>query len=533
VAHIVRYEVFERPSHSQVGPLYTIPLDLPRDQFQTEFWPAVQQQTESYRSFESLPRDKFERTDFPQQTPTYTVPAGLYNAEDIPAITQLSDSYWLRSTLPLDKFQRTDFAHAPPQWTIPLDLPRDLFQTEFWPSIEQSLRSFRSDEAPRLQSEFYTQPIFSWFDAPLDLKEAEHFQTATRQLTDSFRSKAAPVLDPHWTDFPQGTPLLTIPLDLPRDLFQTEFWPALEQSLRSFRSKEGSRLQSEFHTQPEFSWLSIPLNLFDPQDGVAVESQQAGSFRTRESLPVDKFERTDFPQGTPLLTIPLDLPRDLFETQFIPAIYQEAGSFRSFDHARLIPQLFTQPTFSWFAAPLSLEFAVTDAVAPTSQQAGSFRVRESLPVDKFERTDFPQGTPLLTIALDLPRDQFSTEFISAIYQQRDSFRVHELRIVADYKRTDFPQQGPLFTVAIEDVYDAALFPGIQQLVSSFRSKEGPFFVSRLFISPINAWWTEPALRILGEPTVILLAKTRNFIIDAKGPNPIILSTGRPASVKDS
>jgi len=34
VAHIVRYEVFERPSHPQDGPLHTIALDLPRDQFE-------------------------------------------------------------------------------------------------------------------------------------------------------------------------------------------------------------------------------------------------------------------------------------------------------------------------------------------------------------------------------------------------------------------------------------------------------------------------------------------------------------------
>ena len=42
----------------------------------------------------------------------------------------------------------------------------------------------------------------------------------------------------------------------------------------------------------------------------------------------------------------------------------------------------------------------------------------------------------------------------------------------------------------------------------------------------QAYWTEPALRILEEPDVVILAGMRNFIIEATGNNPIIISINR-------
>jgi len=363
VAHIVRYEVFERPSHPQDGPLHTIALDLPRDQFQTEFWPAIQQQTESIRSFESLPRDTFERTDFPQQSPLYRIP--VYTYEDHPAITQLSDSYWLRSTLPLDKFERTDFAHAPPLYKVPEGL---LGAIEFYAAWHSQSQSFRTDPEPKLDSRYYPQPAFSWLTVPLVLQDPSLSMVAVRQLTESFRSKPGPTLDPRpeWVQ-PGWIAAAGNHLEV-----REELTPACSQQIWSFRSDEGARLVPQFYTQPEFSWIDGALGLEEAQ-------------------------------------------------QFMVAVGQLTNSFRVPDHAKLIPQFYTQPAFTWLSVPLNL-FNPQDGVGSACQQAGSFRTRESLPVDKFERTDFPQGTPLLTIPLDLPRDLFETQFIPAIYQQTGSFR---------------------------------------------------------------------------------------------------------------
>ena len=132
----------------------------------------------------------------------------------------------------------------------------------------------------------------------------------------------------------QDAPLNTIPLDLPRDLFETEHWPAIEASLRVFAAPDRYKLHNEYLTQPDFAWVSeaVGINFAYTADLYPGIEQELRSFRLWDTLPHDKFERTDHPQDVPLWTIPLDLPRDLFETAFWPALEQHR-SFRAISAA--------------------------------------------------------------------------------------------------------------------------------------------------------------------------------------------------------
>ena len=136
---------------------------------------------------------------------------------------------------------------------------------------------------------------------------------------------------------PQGAPLNTIPLDLPRDLFSTEFFPAIVQQLGSFRASDKRKLQNQYTDFPQqaplFAVVSGALDKFVPAFTPALV-QLLSSFRLGSTLPRDKFERTDFPQHAPLSTFILNL-QDLFVAEFIPAMVLQGSSFRSADGERL------------------------------------------------------------------------------------------------------------------------------------------------------------------------------------------------------
>jgi len=405
---------FPRPSIPQEASLFTVPLNPP-DLSQTEFGPARQQQSNSFRSFESLPRDKFERTDFPQSAPLSVVELGLadiFQIEFCPALEQSRSFRTRESIVPVydyyisrrgaaiiflepkhiisaidqqsgsfysgliqrgEEYRRTDFPQSAP---ILKRLVIDLFQTEFWPAIEQ-WRSFRTSEIDRVVREYRR------------------------------------------TDFPQSAPLLTAQLSLPQDLFQPEFWPALEQ-WRSFRTNEIDRVVRE-HRRTDFSQLAptfvVPTGLADIfQVEFWSAIAELPSFRTNEiDRVLREYRRTDFLQSTPLLTIPLDLSRDQFQAEFWPAI-EQWRSFRTDEIDRVLRE--------------------------------------------HRRTDFPQSAPLSAVEL-LLTDRFQVEFWSAIEQSLRSFRAKDVEPI-------IPRLRPEYINTIQDgwIQAASFVPGAGGLGSN-------------------------------------------------------------------
>jgi len=484
---------YERPSIPQSTPLLTIELDLPRDQFQTEFWPALEQSLRSFRASEIdrvLAEKGYRRTDFPQSAPLLTIqldlPRDQFQTEFWAALAQLSNSF---RTDEIDRilreYRRTDFPQSAPLLTIPLDLSRDLFQTEFWPALSQLSNSFRSEQ----------------------------------QYQDTHKHGRS--------DFPQSTPVFTFALGF-TDVFQTEFWPAFEQSRNSFRTRELiapvylyyiskrstaviflepkhtvppiEQLHSSFHSGflrriQELSRGNLPQTPFIPdlfQPELWPVFEQSRSFRTDESARIlGEYRRTDFPQSAPLLTIQLDLPRDLAQPEFWPALAQLSRSFRTDEIDRILRE-YRRTDFPQFAPLLTIPISLTDLFQPqlwpAIEQLQGFRTDE---IDRilreYRRTDFPQSAPLLTIPLDLPRDLFQTAFWSALEQLR-SFRTDEIdRVLREYRRTDFAQSAPLFAIEVgtADLGRVEFFPACDQLLRGFRIRENKSALPRLQLELIN------------------------------------------------
>jgi len=233
---------------------------------------------------------------------------------------------------------------------------------------------------------------------PEGLSDPQHFYAATSSQLASFRTKERPLLDLHRQTSPQVSPLFKVPLSL---LEVQDFYAAWYSETKSFRLRESLPVDKFERTDfPQFSpMLTVPLGLLDLTQITPAVLQLSESFRARESLPVDKFERTDFPQSTPLLTVPLKLldPRD-----FYAAWFSETQSFRSRDGEKLsLSQHLTQPQFSWLFVPVGLtDFDISVVTASADQLFRSFRMRDRT-LDKLQRTDFPQFTPMLQVVLDL------------------------------------------------------------------------------------------------------------------------------------
>ena len=251
-----------------------------------------------------------------------------------------------------------------------------------------------------------------------------------------------------WTHYerpslPQSAPLRTIPLDLPRDLFSAEFFPAIVQQVGSYRANDKRKLQNQYTDFPQlaplFAVASGALDKFVPAFTPSLV-QLLSSFRLGATLPLDKFERTDFPQFAPLYAKLVGLT-DEFSTEFISAIVQ---------------------------------------------QLGSFRLRESLPRDKFERTDFPQSTPLRTIPLDLARDLFETQFLPSLLQSLGSFRKRDYSGDRFYILSDQPINTAIWAKAngLTDVFEIAKFVAMAAQALSFRATDGPRLEVR------NHQWTQ-------------------------------------------
>jgi len=457
---------YERPSIPQSAPLLTIQLNLPRDQFQTEFWSAIVQLSNSFQS-EAQYQDthKHQRSDFPQSAPLTVEETGvlagadLYLASDTgsgpafwPALVQLSNSFRSEERYQdTHKHGRSDFPQSVPLFTFALGFT-DVYQNEFWPAIEQSRNSFRTRELIAPNYNFY----ISKRGTAVIFLEPKHIVPPIDQQSRSFHSGfLRRVQELSRGDFPQT---LLVP-----DLFQPELWPALEQS-RSFRTNEINSLLGE-----------------------------------------KGYQRTDFPQSAPLLTIQLDLSRDLFQPEFWPAL-EQSRSFRTDEIDRVLRE-YRRTDFPQFAPLLTIPISLTDLFQPqlwpAIEQLLGFRTHENDRVlREHRRTDFPQSAPLLTIPLDLPRDLFQPEFWSALEQSR-SFRTDEIdRILREYRRTDFPQSAPLFAVAVgvADLSRVEFFPACDQLIRGFRARENKSAIPRLQLELINTiqdGWLQAASFVVG------------------------------------
>jgi len=267
------------------------------------------------------------------------------------------------------------------------------------------------------------------------------------------------------TDFPQSAPLRTVPDGL---IDARQFSAATNSQTLSFRTNERPLLDPNRQTSPQGAPLfKVPLSLLDARDFFAAWYSETRSFRLRESLPVDKFERTDFPQFSPMLTVPLGL---LDATDFYPAFHSQLQSFRSGEPDKLSLSVhLTQPQFSFLKVPLGLDFDLTAVTPAVLQLSESFRARESLPVDKFERTDFPQSTPLLTVPLKLldPRD-----FYAAWFSQTQSFRSGEREKLSLSQHLTQPQFSWLFVpVGLIDFDFSLITSAADQLYRSFRMRD--------------------------------------------------------------
>lgn len=438
MADLIKRTPYERPSLPQRAPLGFVPLGLHDEIF------SVISAGQLLNSFRTPDRpDPYRHTDFPQRAPLdfiqRVIPAAtstfaqqrsvfstpppirgfnewltqpafswlagalVFEENFTAALNQLSDSYRVRESLPVDRFERTSFPQTAPLSTVPVLA----FAIELWPAIEQELHSFRSREGLPLDK--FERTTFPQ-SAPLSFVDTLSviLSQASKQQLHSFRTHESLPLDRHKrTDFPQTAPLGTIQLGLLQDLFQTEFWSALQQELNSFRLRETLPLDKFARTDfpqgaplfaEEVGLLVVP---FDENRTPAL-IQSLGSFRIQERLPFDKFERTAFPQGTPLLTIELDLPRDLFEIEFTSAFDLQHAAFRTLATAELKSTHLTQPGFGWIgeANAITLPPGFLQ-VGPNTQLLGSFHLRPSLPLDRFERTSFPQSVPLFLDVLRL------------------------------------------------------------------------------------------------------------------------------------
>ena len=94
----------------------------------------------------------------------------MFSAEFWPGLEQELRSFKLWETLPLDKFERTDFPQLAPLFAFANSLT---FLTEWTPAFSQQLGSFRSTERDRLNSQWHSQPDFSWLHDVIPLTDAE------------------------------------------------------------------------------------------------------------------------------------------------------------------------------------------------------------------------------------------------------------------------------------------------------------------------------------------------------------------------
>jgi len=150
---------------------------------------------------------------------------------------------------------------------------------------------------------------------------------------------------------PQSAPLGKVPLGLVEVLDFYSAWNS--QQTQSFRVADREPLQHRYFTQPDFAWISEALGLnFDVNTTNAARQQLLDSFRLWDTLPLDKFERPDFPQSAPLGKVPLGLVEVL---DFIAAWRDQTQAFRSkLPAGDRFYILDTQPAFSWLAIPINL-----------------------------------------------------------------------------------------------------------------------------------------------------------------------------------
>ncbi|KKL84979.1 hypothetical protein LCGC14_1959340, partial [marine sediment metagenome] len=213
--------------------------------------------------------------------------------------------------------------------------------------------------------------------------------------------------------------------------------------------------------------FKAPLSLLDAREFYAAYYPETQSFRLRETLPLDKFERTDFPQRGWLATVPEGL---LDARDFYPAFHSLLQSFRSAGPDKLSLSLhLTQPQFSWLKVALDLDFDTTQVTSAAWQLSQSFRARESLPVDKFERTDFPQSTPFLKVPLTLLD---AVDFFAAWYGETQAFRSSGREKLSRSQHLTQPQFSWLFApLSLVDFDVSIVTSAAEQLFRSFRLRD--------------------------------------------------------------
>lgn len=398
----------------------------------------------------------FERSSFPQLGPLFAVALGLiavFDPVDARAgIEQLTGSFRTPSSITDTVHERPSHPQSAPLRTIPENLYRDLFTVNEWAAIQHEVNTFRSAEGKKLQLWPYEWHKPGWLTTAVKKDSAANGVTdSTRvdirvyprtdfpQIAPLFAEElgltapfdpvvvVAPVkqqiesvrtreilADPfERTDFPQSAPLSTIAENLYRDLFETQFWPAIDHQRSVFKSTQRELLQPQFYTQPGFAWLDAVL-VFDevPQFSVAAR-QLTESFRSKDAPQLDT-RRTDFPQSAPLRTIPLDLYRDQFETAFWPTIAHQLSVFRSDQRELLQPQIYTEPAFSWLEIPADL-LEIKKRFAATRQLTESYhsdpRALLLLHGQHLTQLLFP---PILRDAINLPNFQIPIFVVEGI-----------------------------------------------------------------------------------------------------------------------